>query len=167
MQFGFRLNLIFFRTLNKFYAKLMYANYQLIRICNSSQGLTPRGGIRCSLKILGHPIIVIKRLQKLPSTEMEKTATPDNYIYCPFADATLFCSLIVQKQEFIEMPQKLNESSSKQPKGRYAKLILSHVLKKTTVNRLHKVHKQSWPNVTATYNKNDLKHVKRRNSKIA
>ena len=44
---------------------------------------------------------------------MEKTATPDNYIYCPLADATLFCSLIVQKQEFIEMPQKLNESSSK------------------------------------------------------
>ena len=44
---------------------------------------------------------------------MEKTATSDNYIYSHFADATLLCSLIVQKQEFKELPQKRNGSSSK------------------------------------------------------
>ena len=39
----------------------------------------------------------------LPSNEMEKTATSDDYNSNHFQDATLLCSLIFQKQESIEM----------------------------------------------------------------
>ena len=39
----------------------------------------------------------------LPSNEMEKTATSDDYISNHFQDTTLLCSLIFQKQESREM----------------------------------------------------------------
>ena len=39
----------------------------------------------------------------LPSNEMEKTATSDDYNSNHFQDATLLCSLIFQKQESREM----------------------------------------------------------------
>ena len=74
-------------------------------ISNSSQGLTPLGGMRCSMNIPGHPIIAVKKLIKLPSNEMEKTATSDDYISNHFQDTTLLCSLIFQKQESREMHQ--------------------------------------------------------------
>ena len=45
-------------------------------ISNSSQGLTPLGGMRCSLNIPGHPIIATERLIKLPLNEMEKPQLP-------------------------------------------------------------------------------------------
>ena len=76
---------------------------QLICISNSSQGSTPLGGMRCSLNIPGHPIIATERLMKLPSNEMEKTATSDDYISNHFQDTTLLCSLTFQKQESREM----------------------------------------------------------------
>ena len=76
---------------------------QLICISNSSQGSTPLGGMRCSLNIPGHPIIASKNVIMLPSNEMEKTATSDDYNSNHFQDATLLCSLIFQKQESIEM----------------------------------------------------------------
>ena len=41
-------------------------------ISNSSQGLTPLGGMRCSLNIPGHPKIATEMLIKLPLNEMEK-----------------------------------------------------------------------------------------------
>ena len=72
---------------------------------DSSQALTPLGGMKCSLNIPEHPIIATKKLIKLPLTEMEKTATSDNYISNHFLDTTLLCSLIAQKQESREMPQ--------------------------------------------------------------
>ena len=72
----------------------------------------------------------------LPSNEMEKTTTSDDYNSNHFQDATLLCSLIFQKQESREMS---NGSNSKKLKGQYAKLIFSvekiHVSKQTTVNR--------------------------------
>ena len=76
-----------------------------ICICtsNSSQGSTPLGGMRCSLNIPGHPIIASKNVIMLPSNEMEKTATSDDYNSNHFHDATLICSLIFQKQESREM----------------------------------------------------------------
>ena len=40
----------------------------------------PPDGTRCLLNIPGHLIIAIKKIIKLPSNEMEKTATSDNYI---------------------------------------------------------------------------------------
>ena len=73
----------------------------------SSQGLTPLGGIRCSVNIPGHPIIAIERLIKLPPNEMEKTATSDDYISNHFQDTTLLCSLIFQKQESRETPLRV------------------------------------------------------------
>ena len=76
---------------------------QLICISNSSQGSTPLGGMRCSLNIPGHPIIASKNVIMLPSNEMEKTATSDDYNSNHFQDATLLCSLIFQKQESREM----------------------------------------------------------------
>ena len=109
---------------------------QLICISNSSQGSTPLGGMRCSLNIPGHPIIASKNVIMLPSNEMEKTATSDDYNSNHFQDATLLCSLIFQKQESREMSRT---NLTKKLKGRYANLIFSvktmHVLKKTTVNR--------------------------------
>ena len=53
---------------------------QQICVSNSSQGLTPLGCMRCSLNIPGHPIIAKKKLRKLPSNEIEKTATSDDFI---------------------------------------------------------------------------------------
>ena len=76
---------------------------QLICISNSSQGSTSLGGTRCSLNIPGHPIIASKNVIMLPSNEMEKTATSDDYNSNHFQDAALLCSLIFQKQEFREM----------------------------------------------------------------
>ena len=67
--------------------------------------MTPLGGMRCSLDILEHPIIAPERFRKLPSNEMEKTATSDDYISNHFQDTTLLCSLIFQKQESREMSQ--------------------------------------------------------------
>ena len=46
----------------------------------------------------GHPIIATERLIKLPSKEMGKNATSDDYI-----SQTLLCSLTFQKQESREM----------------------------------------------------------------
>ena len=69
----------------------------------SSQGSTPIGGMKCSLNIPGHPIIASKNVIMLPSNEMEKTATSDDYNSNHFQDATLLCSLIFQKQESREM----------------------------------------------------------------
>ena len=63
----------------------------------------PLGGMRCSLNIPGHPIITIKKLIKLPSNEMEKTTTSDDYISNHLQDTTLLCSLTFQKQESREM----------------------------------------------------------------
>ena len=40
----------------------------------------------------------------LPSNEMEKTETSDDYISNHFQDTTLLCSLIFQKQKSREMP---------------------------------------------------------------
>ena len=51
------------------------------------------------MNIPGHPIIAIKKLIKLPSNEMEKNVTSDDYISNHFQDTTLLCSLIFQKQE--------------------------------------------------------------------
>ena len=112
---------------------------QLICISNSSQGWTPLGGTRCSLNIPGHPIIATERFMKLPSNEMEKTATSDDYISNHFQDTTLLCSLIFHKQESREMSHtNLTDLIRIKLKGRYACLIFSvetiHVLK-TTVNR--------------------------------
>ena len=76
---------------------------QLICISNSSQGSTPLGGMRCSLNIPGNPIIASKNVIMLPSNEMEKTATSDDYISNNFQDTTLLCSLTFQKQESREM----------------------------------------------------------------
>ena len=76
---------------------------QLICISNSSQGSTPLGDTRCSLNIPGHPIIASKNVIMLPSNEMEKTATSDDYNSNHFQDATLLCSCIFQKQESREM----------------------------------------------------------------
>ena len=53
-------------------------------ISNSSQGLTPLGGMRCSRN--------------------GKTATSDDYIFNHFQDTTLLCSLTFHKQESREMP---------------------------------------------------------------
>ena len=92
---------------------------QLICISNLSQGSTPLGGMRCSLNIPGHPIIASKKLIMLPSNEMEKTATSDDYISDHFQDTTP--ETRVQKN----VSYKLNGSNSKKPKGRYAKLIFS------------------------------------------
>ena len=62
----------------------------------------------------------------LPSNEMEKTATSDDYNSNHFQDATLLCSLIFQKQESREMSQtNLTGLVRKNLKGRYAKLIFS------------------------------------------
>ena len=44
-----------------------------------------------------------ERLIKLPSNEMEKTETSDDYISDHFQDTTLLCSLAFQKQESREM----------------------------------------------------------------
>ena len=76
----------------------------------------------------------------LPSNEMEKTTTSDDYNSNHFQDATLLCSLIFQKQESREMSNtNLMGLIRKKLKGRYAKLIFSvekiHVSKQTTVNR--------------------------------
>ena len=46
------------------------------------------------MNIPGHPIIAIKKLIKLPSNEMEKNVTSDDYISNHFQDTTLLCSLI-------------------------------------------------------------------------
>ena len=78
-------------------------------------------------------------LIKLPSNEMEKIATSDDYISNHFQDTTLLCSLTFQKQESREMLYtNLTGLIRKKPKGRYAKLIFSvetvNVLKKTIVN---------------------------------
>ena len=56
------------------------------------------------MNIPGHPIIAIKKLIKLPSNEMEKNVTSDDYISNHFQDTTLLCSLTFQKQESREMP---------------------------------------------------------------
>ena len=111
--------------------------FMQICISNSSQCSTPLGGMRCSLNIPGHPIIASKNVIMLPSNEMEKTATSDDYNSNHFQDATLLCSLIFQKQESREMSRtNLTGLIRKKLKGRYAKLIFSvetiHVLKKTT-----------------------------------
>ena len=66
-----------------FYANELAAHSmcrQQICVSNSSQGLTPLGCMRCSLNIPGHPIIATKNLRKLPSNEIEKTATSDDFI---------------------------------------------------------------------------------------
>ena len=76
---------------------------QLICISNSSQGSTPLGGMRCSLNIPGHPIIASKNVIMLPSNEMEKTTTSDDYISNLFQDTTLPSSLIFQKQDSREL----------------------------------------------------------------
>ena len=68
----------------------------------------------------------------LPSNEVEKTATSDDYNSNHFLDATLLCSLIFQKQESREMSRTNLTGLIRK------KLIFSvettHVLKKTTVN---------------------------------
>ena len=73
----------------------------------------------------------------LPSNEMEKTATSDDYNSNHFQDATLLCLLIFQKQESREMPHTNLTGLIRKLKGRYAKPIFSveaiRVLKKTTV----------------------------------
>ena len=46
------------------------------------------------MNIPGHPIIAIKKLIKLPSNEMGKNVTSDDYISNHFQDTTLLCSLI-------------------------------------------------------------------------
>ena len=88
--------------------------------------------MRCSLNIPGHPIIASINVIMLPSNEMEKNATSDDYISNLFQDTTLPCSLIFQKQDSREL------SHTNLTGLRYAKLIFSveiiHVLKKTTVN---------------------------------
>ena len=76
---------------------------QLVCISNSSQGSTPLGGMSCSLNIPGHPIIASINVIMLPSNEMEKTATSDDYISNLFQDTTLPCSLIFQKQDSREL----------------------------------------------------------------
>ena len=78
-------------------------NKQPANLHKSSQGSTPLGGMRCSLNIPGHPIIASEKLIMLPSNEMGKTATSDDYISNHFQDTTLLCSLIFQKQESREM----------------------------------------------------------------
>ena len=55
------------------------------------------------MNIPGHSIIAIKKLIKLPSNEMGKNATSDDYISNHFQDTTLLCSLTFQKQESREM----------------------------------------------------------------
>ena len=47
-----------------------------------------------------------KRLIKLPSTEMGKTATSDRYISNHFTDTTLLFSHIIHKQESGEIPER-------------------------------------------------------------
>ena len=47
-----------------------------------------------------------KRLIKLPSTKMGKTATSDHYISNHFPDTTLLCSHIIHKQESGEIPER-------------------------------------------------------------
>ena len=67
--------------------------------------MTPLGEVMWySLNIPGHPIIATEKVIKLPSNEMEKTATSDDYISNHFQDKILLCSLIFQKQESREMP---------------------------------------------------------------
>ena len=44
-------------------------------------------------------MIASEKLIMLPSNEIEKTATSDEYISNHFQDTTLLCSLIFQKQE--------------------------------------------------------------------
>ena len=78
-------------------------NKQPANLHKSSQSSTPLGGMRCSLNIPGHPIIASEKLIMLPSNEMGKTATSDDYISNHFQDTTLLCSLIFQKQESREM----------------------------------------------------------------
>ena len=56
------------------------------------------------MNIPGHPKIAIKKLIKLPSNEMGKNVTSDDYISNHFQDTTLLCSLTFQKQESREMP---------------------------------------------------------------
>ena len=74
----------------------------------------------------------------LPSNEMEKTATSDDYNSNHFQDATFFTHFPETRVQR-NVSYKLNGSNSKKLKGRYAKLIFSveaiRVLKKTTVNR--------------------------------
>ena len=47
-----------------------------------------------------------KQLIKLFLTELEKTATSNNYISNHIPDTTLLCLHIVPKQESSEMPQR-------------------------------------------------------------
>ena len=56
------------------------------------------------MNIPGYPIIAITKLIKLPSNEMGKSVTSDDYISNHFQDTTLLCSLTFQKQESREMP---------------------------------------------------------------
>ena len=48
-------------------------------------------------------MIASEKLIMLPSNEIEKTATSDEYISNHFQDTTLLCSLIFQKQKPREM----------------------------------------------------------------
>ena len=108
---------------------------QLICISDSSQGLTPLGGMRCSLNILRHLIIASKNVIMLPSNGMEKPQLKMITFLIIFYFVHSFPETRVQRN----VSYKLNGSNSKKLKGRYAKLIFSvetiHVLKKTTVNR--------------------------------
>ena len=61
----------------------------------------------------------------LPSNEMEKTATSDDYNSNHFQDATLLCSLIFQKRVQGNVLYKLNGSNSKKLKGLKLKGTLS------------------------------------------
>ena len=56
------------------------------------------------MNIPGYLIIAITKLIKLPSNEMGKSVTSDDYISNHFQDTTLLCSLTFQKQESREMP---------------------------------------------------------------
>ena len=81
-----------------------------------------------------------KKFIKFPSNEMEKTATSDNYISNHFPDTTLLCSPIFQKQ------------------------CMSYKRQQKIVN----TRSTNSPNqMLQTHNRNNLKPVKRRNSKIA
>ena len=87
--------------------------------------MTPLGEVmRCSLNIPGHPIIATEKIIKLPSNEMEKTATSDDYISNHFSryNSTLFAHFPETRVKR-NASYKLNGSNSKKLKGWYAKLV--------------------------------------------
>ena len=90
-----------FVIMASFVSEKIFMQISWLCISNSSQGLTPLGGMRCSLNIPGN------RYRKVNKAALEwngKTATSDDYIFNHFQDTTLLCSLTFHKQESREMP---------------------------------------------------------------